>query len=363
MSSPGIEIDVVVPDGIDDPARPSGGNTYDRRICRGLTARGWRVREHAVSGSWPWPDAAAEDALGRVVRGMPDGAVVLVDGLIASAVPNVLVPEARRLALVVLVHMPLGDGPPGPEVTDARIREGAVLSSASAIITTSSWTRHRLVDIYHLSPDQIHVGEPGADTAALSPGSARGTELLCVAAVMPHKGHDTLLASLAIIAGLRWRCVCVGPLERDPRFVDRLRRRAETDGIADRIWFTGAQSTDELDRSYAGADVVVHASNAETFGMVVIEALARGLPVIASAVGGVPDALGRTADGRRPGLLVPPGDPHALSAALASWLNDAELRRRLRQAAQERRTTLSRWSATTEQVAGVLSRLAAGSDL
>ena len=107
MSNPGIEIDVVVPDGIDDPARPSGGNTYDRRICGGLTARGWRVREHAVSGSWPSPDAAAEEALGRVVRGIPDGAVVLVDGLIASTVPNVLVPEARRLALVVPVHMPL----------------------------------------------------------------------------------------------------------------------------------------------------------------------------------------------------------------------------------------------------------------
>ena len=112
MSSRGLEIDVVVPEGIDDPARPSGGNTYDRRIYRGLTARGWRVREHAVSGSWPWPDAAAEDALARVVRGIRDGAVVLVDGLIASAAPNVLVPEARRLALVVLVHMPLGDGPP-----------------------------------------------------------------------------------------------------------------------------------------------------------------------------------------------------------------------------------------------------------
>ena len=54
---------------------------------------------------------------GRVVRGMPDGAVVLVDGLIASAVPNVLVPETRRLVLVVLVHMPLGDGPPGTELT------------------------------------------------------------------------------------------------------------------------------------------------------------------------------------------------------------------------------------------------------
>jgi glycosyltransferase involved in cell wall biosynthesis len=271
------------------------------------------------------------------------------------------VPETRRLALVVLLHMPLGDGPPEPELGHARIRERAVLASASAIITTSSWTRQRLIDIYRLPSDRIHVAEPGADAATLSPGTASGTELLCVAAVMPNKGHDTLLASLAIIADLSWRCVCVGPLDRDPGFVDGLRRRAETDGLADRIWFAGARSPRELDREYAAADVVVHASYAETFGMVVIEALARGLPVIAAAVGGVPDALGHTADGRRPGLLVPPRDPHALSVALSSWLNDGDVRRRLRRAAQERRTSLTRWSTTTDQVARVLDRLAAGS--
>ena len=77
VSSRGLQIDIVVPEGIDDPARPSGGNAYDRRIYRELTARGWRVREHAVSGSWPWPDGAAEDALARVVSGIRDGAVVL----------------------------------------------------------------------------------------------------------------------------------------------------------------------------------------------------------------------------------------------------------------------------------------------
>jgi glycosyltransferase involved in cell wall biosynthesis len=361
VSSRGLQIDIVVPEGIDDPARPSGGNAYDRRIYRELTARGWRVREHAVSGSWPWPDGAAEDALARVVSGIRDGAVVLVDGLIASAAPNVLVPETRRLALVVLVHMPLGDGLPEPELAHARIRERAVLASASAIITTSSWTRQRLIDIYRLRSARIHVAEPGADAATLSPGTASGTELLCVAAVMPHKGHDTLFASLAIIADLSWRCVCVGPLDRDPGFVDGLRRRAETDGLADRIRFAGARSPRELDREYAAADVVVHASYAETFGMVVIEALARGLPVIATAVGGVPDALGHTADGRRPGLLVPPRDPHALSVALSSWLTDGDLRRRLRRAAQERRTSLARWSTTSDRVARVLDRLAAGS--
>ena len=70
------EVHVIVPEGIDDPARPSGGNTYDRRICQGLAAVGWSVREHAVPGDWPRPGEAGLAALARAVRRIPDGAVV-----------------------------------------------------------------------------------------------------------------------------------------------------------------------------------------------------------------------------------------------------------------------------------------------
>ena len=107
-----MEVHVIVPEGIDDPARPTGGNTYDRRVCRGLAAVGWSVREHAVPGDWPRPGPAGHAALARAVRRIPDAAVVLVDGLIASAAPEALVGQARRLRQVVLVHMPLGHRPP-----------------------------------------------------------------------------------------------------------------------------------------------------------------------------------------------------------------------------------------------------------
>jgi hypothetical protein len=99
-------VHVVVPDGIDDPARPSGGNLYDRRVCDELATLGWSVNEHAVGMSWPRPGAASLAALGDALGGIPDGSVVLLDGLIASTAPEVLVPEARRLQLAVLVHMP-----------------------------------------------------------------------------------------------------------------------------------------------------------------------------------------------------------------------------------------------------------------
>jgi glycosyltransferase involved in cell wall biosynthesis len=345
----------VVPDGIDDPARPSGGNAYDRHLCRGLTSIGWSVQEHAVPGCWPQPDAASFAALAGVVQRIPDDAVVLLDGLVASTAPGVLVPRAPRLCMVVLVHMPLGHRPAADVAEEVRTREGAVLSAAAAVVTTSAWSRERLLDLYTLPAHRLHVAEPGVDAAELATGTPAGGALLCVAAVTFDKGHDVLLGALAETSDLSWRCVCVGSLERDPPFVAALGRRARDDGLGDRVDFAGPRVGADLHRSYATADLVVLASRAETYGMVVAEALARGLPVIATDVGGLTEALGQGADGIRPGLLVPPADAAQLGAALRAWLSDAELRERLRRAARERRESLSRWSTTTSVIARVLA--------
>jgi glycosyltransferase involved in cell wall biosynthesis len=348
-------VHVVVPDGIDDPTRPSGGNVYDRHVCRGLTSTGWSVFEHAVPGGWPRPDAASYVALADVVRRIPDGAVVLLDGLVASTAPEVLVPQASRLRLVVLVHMPLGHRPSDDGTEDARAREREVLSAAAAVVTTSAWTRRRLLELYSLPADRVHVAEPGVDAADLAPGTGTGGALLCVAAVTADKGHDVLLDALATTTDLSWQCVCVGSLDRDPAFVEAVRRRARESGLSDRVRFAGPQTGSDLDRSYAAAELMVLASRAETYGMVVTEALARGLPVVAAEVGGLTEALGHGAGGIRPGLLVPPDDPVALGAALRDWLGDAELRGRLRRAARERRESLTGWSTTTSVLAGVLA--------
>lgn len=327
-------VHVVVPEGIDDPARPSGGNTFGSRLCRGLPALGWTVHVH---------HAASHETLAETLSRIPDGGLVLLDGLVASPAPDVLVPEADRLRLVVLVHMPLGDE-----------RERAVLSAATAVVTTSAWSRRALLQLHSLPADRVHVAEPGVDPAALAPGTPTAGSLLSVAAVIPGKGHDVLVDALGMLLGARWHCLCVGSLERDPAFAETLRRRVVERGMDGRVRFPGPQSGAALARSYRAADVLVLPSRGETYGMVVTEALARGLPVIAAEIGGVPEALGYGAGGTRPGLLVPPDDSPALRDALRAWLEDQDLRRRLRRAASERRASLSRWSATTSAVAEVL---------
>ncbi|MBK9739129.1 MAG: glycosyltransferase family 4 protein [Actinobacteria bacterium] len=348
---------VVVPDGVDDPARPSGGNTYDRRVCRGLADLGWVVHECPVPGPWPRPDDAANARLARVIAAIPVGSVVLLDGLIASSAPEALVPEAARLRLVVVVHLPLGTMTDGP-VDETREREQAVLAAAAAVVATSAWTRRWLLEHYALAASAVHVAEPGVDAAGLAPGTPAGGALLCVAAVAPHKGHDVLVAALARITDLDWRCLLVGALDRDAAFVQRLTRQAADAGVADRMTFAGPLAGAGLDHAYAAADVLVLASHAETYAMVVTEALAHGLPVLATAVGGLPQAVGR-ATGGRPSLLVRPGDPDALAAALRCWLTDPGLRGRLRDRARERRATLAPWSTTSARIDQVLTEVAA----
>jgi len=348
-------VHVVVPDGIDDPASPSGGNVYDRRVCHALAAIGWPVHVHAVPGSWPRPDAAAYAALAGVVQDIPDGAITMLDGLVASTAAEVLVPQAHRLRLVPLVHMPLGQNTAD---SDVRMREGAVLSAAASVITTSEWSRRTLLELYSLPGDRVNVAEPGVDVAPLSRGTATAGALLCVAAVIPAKGHDVLLDALATMTDLSWDCSCVGSTDREPAFAEGLRRRLSDGGLDDRVRFAGPRTGADLDRSYESADLLVLPSRGETYGMVVTEALARGLPVVAADAGGVADTLGRGTGGVRPGRLVPPDDARALAAALRIWLSDGEVRLSWRRAARERRATLSGWSTTTSVLAGVLAEAA-----
>ncbi|ANP50665.1 glycosyltransferase involved in cell wall biosynthesis [Streptomyces griseochromogenes] len=349
----------VMPGGVDDPATPSGGNAYDRRVCLDLPGFGWQAVPHAVPGSWPRPAQADRDTLARTLRDLPDDTVVLLDGLVACGVPEIVVPEAERLRLAVLVHLPLGDetGLDPAVAADLDARERAVLRAVSAVVATSDWAVRRLISHHGLAPERVHVAAPGADIAPLAPGTDGVTQLLCVAAVTPRKGQHRLVEALAAVTDLPWRCVCVGGLTNDPEYVAHLRDLIRRHGLEDRLHLAGPQAGAALDAAYATADLMVLTSYAETYGMAVTEALARGIPVLATDVGGVPEAVGRAPDGGVPGILVPPEDPAALAAELRGWFGEPDVRRRLKAAARSRRAALGGWAATARSLAAVLGRL------
>ncbi|RDV45145.1 glycosyltransferase family 1 protein [Leifsonia sp. ku-ls] len=329
----------AVPEGIDDPARVSGGNMYDRRLAEGLRSEGWDVRMLTA------PDApgALEAALGA----LPDGERLLVDGLLLQRDPAALLAHGARLRLTVLAHMPPPDD--DPDVRDA-------FRLARRVIATSGWTRSELVAQDAAEPARIVVARPGTDAAPATRPSASGGRLLCVGVLAPHKGQDVLVAALAAAHDVpEWTCALVGSSETEPGFSAGLRDTVEAAGLGDRIRFAGVLTGPELDAAYAATDLLVTPSRSESYGMAVVEALTRGIPVVASATGGLPEAIGDD----RGAVLVPPGDAWALERVLRRWWASPEWRAGLTAAAQDARNARPGWDVTAATVSRALHDAAA----
>jgi glycosyltransferase involved in cell wall biosynthesis len=349
-----VRVHVVVPAGFDDPGRPTGGNIYDRRVCAGLAGAGWEVLVATVAAAWPVPDPAARADLTRVVSAIPDGEIALIDGLIASPTAAQLLPHADRIRMTVLLHMPLATALDTSQDASAQCSERAVLRAATGVVVTSEWTRQQVLTRYEIPACRVHVARPGVDRVAAPARPVRG-DMICVGALGRHKGQDLLVEALAELGDLDWRCVLAGPLDRDPDFVGHLQTGINRLGYGHRVRLTGVLTGPALSRAYSTADVLVAPSRSETYGMAVTEALAHGLPVLAAAVGGLPEALGASPDGSRPGQLIQAEDPAALAAAIRDWLTDGRHRRRLRAAARSRRSSLYGWERTTQEIATALT--------
>jgi glycosyltransferase involved in cell wall biosynthesis len=354
-----VRIHVVAPEGFGDPGQPTGGNIYDQRVCAGLAEAGWEVLVTTVAAAPPVPrpadgtGLAAGAGLARAVSAIPDGATVLIDGLLASPAAAQLLPHAGRIRMTVLLHMPLAIAPGAGHDASVERSERAVLSAAAGVVVTSEWTRQQVLARYPVPAGRVHLARPGADPAAAAPRPVRG-QLICVGVLGRHNGQDVLVEALARLADRDWHCLLAGSPDREPGFAGQLRARIASLGYGHRVRLAGVLTGAALSHAYTTADLLVAPSRFESYGMAVTEALAHGVPVIAAAAGGLPEALGHTADGTRPGELVPPGDPAALAAALGNWLGDERHRRRLRAAAGQRRSALPGWDQTTQQIAAAL---------
>ena len=333
----------VVPTGFDDPLRASGGNVYDRRVSDGLSRLGWTVRMSQV-------DAGDPSAVHSVLSHVPEGELVLLDGLIAGRAPAAVEIASLRLPIVVLAHMVSG----AFEDSDPALVEGErrALDAARLVIATSAWTRSELVRRGAVASDRIVVAMPGTDDAPVSTGTPAGGALLCVGVVAPHKGQDTLVEALATLGRDQdWTCTIAGSLDTRPDFAERVERLATSSGIRDRVTMPGVLDADELERAYRGADLLVAPSRSESYGMAIADALRRGIPVLASDVGGIPQTVASS----RAAILVPPNQPKALGDALHRWMVDPALRARLAADARRAGSHLPRWADTVARIADTLA--------
>lgn len=337
-----------------DPETRSGGFLYDRKVIDALRAAGWTVTAHALPDGFPFPSDEARAAVEQLLAKLPDQSAVVIDGLALGVLPAEVGRHAKRLRLIGLVHHPLVDetGLDGATRRQLHASEREALIQVVGVITTSHHTARGLA-AYGVPADHIRVAEPGVEPAPLTAGSGGdGPVLLCVASLTPRKGHAVLLEALAHLKPHPWRLLCAGSAERDPDCAAALRQQCEQQGLSDRVSWLGEADAATLDALYHGADLFVLASHHEGYGMVLTEAVVRGLPVVATSAGAMPEALPEGA-----GVLVPPDDPSALAATLSPLIADSKARAALAAGARRARESLPSWRNAGAKFAAALEDL------
>jgi D-inositol-3-phosphate glycosyltransferase len=265
----------------------------------------------------------------------------------------------------------------GEKEPDTRIQvETELVGEIDRIVAATPLDRQQTVDLYGADPESIRVIPLGVDLDMFHPiprAEARhaiGLDVpgLCqlvlfVGRLDPLKGLDTLVRAMCKLSDLepdlvKGTCLAVvggdvdeenDVLENELECLDKLKKEV---GLDDLVIFLGSRAQSTLAQYYSAAEVVVVPSHYESFGLVALEAMACGTPVIASRVGG----LQHTIEDDITGLLVPAGDPDALADRLRQLLLDAELRDRLGAAARARALSYT-WPIVAERIIQVYEEL------
>jgi glycosyltransferase involved in cell wall biosynthesis len=316
----------------------TGGYAYDRQIIAALQGMGTRVHAVELSDKFPDPDTEAMTQAAALMAAMPDGAMVLADGLAWGTMDSIAQTECQRLKIIALCHHPLAfeSGLSTAQQVALFRSEKTALELSAAVVVTSQATADLLVKAYGVAAAKVTVALPGTQQQTFAACQGDPPILLTVATLTQRKAHDVLIDALSRITHLPWAARFVGGDEFDPAWAAHLRKMTGALGLDERIRFTG--SVADLTPDYKNADLFVLPSRFEGYGMVFAEALAFGLPIVAARAGAVPDVVPESA-----GVLVNADDPTALALALHQILSDKHRYQQLRMGAQIAAKTLPTW--------------------
>lgn len=266
-------------------------------------------------------------------------AVVNVHFVTSAAGYFLLLKPIFRYRLVLSVH---GSDALRPEPEHA-MRLAELLRRADAITVVSSTVAEQLASRYGMERERLHVIFNGVDEEFWGAGAEarRARTVISVGRLDPVKGHDVLVRAFAQLLGLvpDARLVIAG----DGGFRPALVRLAADLGVEPFVEFTGELDPAGVRDRLADAGVFVLPSRSEGLPLALIEAMAAGLPVVATAVGGVPEVLTPGT-----GLLVQPEDPARLATTLAHVLLDGEAAAELGRQARVRARAFSARGADAE---------------
>lgn len=336
-----------------DIGTATGGYVYDREVLARFSAYDISARHVALPASFPSPTPADLAETERLLASTPADAVLLIDGLAFGVFPSDMVERLGR-PVVALVHHPLGyeSGLTEKRARDLIAAERAALATTRRIITTSRATARLLFDEFGVPPSRVTVAEPGTEPAPRAEGTGEPVMLLAVGAVSPRKGYTILIEALSSLTGETWHLTIAGDMERNPEATAALKRAVRDHRLEDRVRLVGSLPRSDLEALFAAADIFVMPSLFEGYGMVLGEAMARGLPIICTTGGAAAETVPDSA-----GIKVPPGDAAAFSGALRDLLVNVPLRQRLAEESWRAGLALPRWDDTARRIANVLKEV------
>jgi glycosyltransferase involved in cell wall biosynthesis len=329
----------------------TGGYAYDRRLLTELHSLGYKLKHLPLSSQFPVPDHQTLSDTAQQFAQLPDGALVIADGLAFGLMETIAEQHQDRLNIIALCHHPLmlEAGLTDAQAQQLLISEQRALNAAKAVIVTSAMTGKILTEQFRISAGKIVIAEPGTDRQTFAPCAGNPPLLLTLATITRRKAHNVMIDALATIQHLPWIARFVGGSHFDLHWAELMQQKVIAAGLQKRITFVG--NVADTKSEYAAADVFVLPSLFEGYGMAFAEALSFGLPIIAARAGAVPDVVPDTA-----GILVEPNNSLALADALQQLLSTENLRRQLQAGAQSAAQALPSWADTASKVAALIDK-------
>ena len=258
----------------------------------------------------------------------------------------------------------------GERESDLRISvEQEVMRESTDNLVLTRAEKMDLENLYGISPEKVSVIPAGVDTDIFYPvpklearvglGLPDKETVMYAGRVEPIKGLDILVDSFKILNETRdVHLVVVGGSLSGDRELDALRQRSKQLGILEKITFTGSVNQSELGRYYSAADVFVLPSHYESFGLVALEAMACGTPVVASRVGGIPSFV----DDGETGYLITWRSAEPFADRIEMLLENLDLRNFMSERARVKANSMN-WSTVAAEVADYYCNLARCSEL
>ena len=340
-----------------DLQAPTGGSRYDREVLKRLDACGLVARPIIVSARYPFPsEADRQDTAALLASANSD--CMLIDGLAFGAFSE---PELRALSkpCCVLLHHPLADetGLTAAVSEAFYAQEKANLVHATAVIVTSLATKALLVSRYDVPAERITVAEPAITKHDFRAAQSREPvnrpcAMLAVGSLSPRKNYALLVMALHQMSSNRAWTLRIAGRHDNRAETDRLKTLIHDCGLQHQIELLGSVSDQDLARLYQESDFLLFPSLYEGFGMVLQEALASSLPVLASK--NIPSAKAYESEAV---VLLDPAAISHWTKAIQQWINQSDDFTKAVKAAKQWSFILPDWDHTAKQVADVIKRV------